>query len=135
MKRAVASAAALLQTYCSSDARMRCDIVNGTENNMFHKIMEDSGIPLLLCLVCLYYVFRLWAFKDTSALRPKDAPPLKDKDGYCREAGILLLLFFGFSLLMAVLLLFNALYAVMEIFFGTVLVFLLWKRMENKYTR
>lgn len=96
-------------------------------------ILEQSGIPLLLFVICMYYAWRLLALKDVESIRGKGKPPLKDPDHYAMGAGKLIV-FFGLStLVMAVLVLVNVQIALAQIIICTLIMGVLWKRMNDRY--
>ena len=96
-------------------------------------IMEQSGIPLLLFVICMYYAWRLLALKDVDSIRGKGKPPVKDPEKYAAGAGKLII-FFGLStLLMAGLVLVNVQLALAEIVICTLILGVLWKRMNDRY--
>lgn len=96
-------------------------------------IIEQAGIPLLLFVVCIYYGIRLIISQDPSLIRSKDKEPVKDEKSYARESGKLLLFFAGATLIMAVLIFVNLYVALGEIVACTLILGVLWKRMNNKY--
>ena len=87
-------------------------------------IIEQAGIPLLLLVICVYYAIRLIVLHDSQAIRGKNKPPVKDEEAYCKAGGKLLL-FFGAATFVYV--------AVAEIIICTVILGILWKRMEDQY--
>ena len=91
-------------------------------------IIEQAGIPLLLLVICVYYAIRLIVLHDSQAIRGKHKPPVKDEEAYCKAGGKLLL-FFGAATLVFV----NVYVAVAEIIICTVILGILWKRMEDQY--
>ncbi|MCH5256224.1 MAG: hypothetical protein J1D87_02980 [Lachnospiraceae bacterium] len=96
-------------------------------------IIEQAGIPLLLFVICMYYGIRLLVSQDASLIRSKDKEPLKDEKAYAKESGKLLLFFAGATLIMAVLIFVNLYVALGEIVICTIIMGILWKRMNNKY--
>ena len=96
-------------------------------------ILEQSGIPLLLFVICMYYAWRLLALKDVESIRGKNKPPVKDPENYAKGAGKLIV-FFGLSTLaMAVLVLFSVQIAFVQIVICTLILGVLWKRMNDRY--
>lgn len=95
--------------------------------------IEMAGIPLLLFVICMYYGLRLFIFQDISLIRGKDKGPVKDEKAYAREGGKLILLFGAATLLMMVLIFVNLYVAVGEIIVCTLILGVLWKRMNDKY--
>ena len=97
------------------------------------EMLSLAGIPILIFLICGYYGMRLLVLKDITAIRPKSKPPVSDEAGYVLEAGKLLL-FFGVSTLVMAILLFVSLYvAVIEICVCTLVLGILWKRMNDRF--
>ena len=96
-------------------------------------IIEQAGIPLLLFIICMYYGIRLLVSQDASLIRSKDKEPVKDEKTYARESGKLLLFFAAATLIMAVLIFVNLYVALGEIVICTIIMGILWKRMNNKY--
>ena len=84
-------------------------------------IIEQAGIPLLLLVICVYYAIRLIVLHD------------KDEEAYCKAGGKLLLFFGAATFLMAILVFVNVYVAVAEIVICTVILGILWKRMEDQY--
>ncbi|MCM1088215.1 MAG: hypothetical protein NC419_08665 [Muribaculaceae bacterium] len=95
--------------------------------------LEQAGIPLLLFVICMYYGLRLIIVQDISMIRSKDKEPVKDEKAYAREGGKLILFFGAGTFLMAVLIFVNVYAAVGEIIVCTLVMGVLWKRMNNKY--
>ena len=95
-------------------------------------IIEQAGIPLLLLVICVYYAIRLIVLHDSQAIRGKHKPPVKDEEAYCKAGGKLMLFFGAATFLMAILVL-NVYVAVAEIIICTVILGILWKRMEDQY--
>lgn len=95
--------------------------------------LEQAGIPLMLFVICMYYGMRLMILKDVSAIRGKNKDPLKDEEGYAKEGGKLILFFAAATLVMAVLVFINLYVAVAEIIVCTIILGILWKRMNEKY--
>ena len=100
---------------------------------MFGQIMELAGIPMLIGGVCLYFAYRVMYLQDTKAIRGKNKPEPKDKESYCRDAGRLLLFFAAGTFLMGVLETINQTAALGEIIIWTVITFVLWKKLDDKY--
>lgn len=96
-------------------------------------ILEQAGIPLLLFVICVYYGVRLLVLKDVEAIRGKNKEPLKNAEAYAIGAGKLLLFFAGATFLMAVLVFVNIYVAVAQIVVCTIILGVLWKRMNDKY--
>lgn len=97
------------------------------------KILELSGIPLLVFVVCVYYGIRLIIFQDMNLIRNKNKGYIRDEKGYSIEAGKLILFYGVATLAMAILLLFNVNIAVAEIIICTLVMGFLWKKMNKKY--
>ncbi len=97
------------------------------------EIFRLAGIPLLVFVVCVYYGVRLFIFRDISVVLSKTGPAVKDEKIYVKEAGKLLVLFSGATLLMTVLLFYSIYIAFAEICISIVIVGVLWKRLNDKY--
>ena len=95
-------------------------------------IIEQAGIPLLLLVICVYYAIRLIVLHDSQAIRGKHKPPVKDEEAYCKAGGNLMLFFGAATFLMAILVFVNV-YGSGEIIICTVILGILWKRMEDQY--
>lgn len=96
-------------------------------------ILEQAGIPLLLFALCVYYGMRLLILQDISAIRGKDQPPVRDEKAYAREGGKLMLFFAVATLVMAALMFVNVYVAVGQIIVCTIILGILWKRMNDRY--
>lgn len=95
--------------------------------------LEITGIPLLMFAVLVFYGVKVLIKKDISALRGKDRPPVKDEAMYAKKAGTLIL-FLAFAALVMAFLLFVNVYAALGMFIAaTLLMGILWRRMEDKY--
>lgn len=70
---------------------------------------------------------------DTGMIRGRNAGALKDEKAYAKAAGILLIYFAVANLVMGGLLFVNTYAAVAEIIFCTLLLGVLWVRMNRKY--
>ena len=99
----------------------------------FMDFIERAWMPLLIGLVALYFAFRVLVFQDMRMIRSKDKPEPRDKEGYCNAAGKLMILLGAGALLMAVLETISPIASLVEIVICTVAVFVLWKRMSDKY--
>ncbi len=104
-----------------------------TQKNI-SSILQQLAIPIMLTLLLIYYGVKLYFFHDTDAIRTKNSRPLKDKPGYAREAGILMLFFSVFSLLGTLLMAFYPLPGFGILLLTIALVFLQFRRLEEKYT-
>ena len=100
---------------------------------MFGQILGQSGIPLLIGGVCLYFAYRVMMLKDYKALRGKGKPEPKDVDGYCADAGKLLLFFAAVSFLMGVLETVSPMAALIQSVVWVLITFVLWKKVNDKY--
>lgn len=94
---------------------------------------EQAGIPLLLFVICMYYGLRLIIFQDIHLIRSKEKGPVKDEKAYARESGKLILFFGAATLVMVALIFVNVYIAVGEIIVCTLVMGVLWKRMNDKY--
>ncbi len=96
-------------------------------------ILEQVGIQLLIFVVCVYYGMRLLILHDVGSIRGKDKPPVKDEKAYAIASGKLILFFGAGTLGMAALTFVNIYVALAEIVLCTVIMAVLWKRMDKKY--
>ena len=96
-------------------------------------IIEQAGIPLLLLVLGVFYALRVFVLHDRQARGGKKKPPVKDEEAYCKAGGKLLLFFGAATFLMAILVFVNVYVAVAEIIICTVILGILWKRMEDQY--
>lgn len=97
------------------------------------EILRLAGIPLLVFMVCLYYAIRLIVLQDISIIRNMTKTAVRDEKAYIKEAGKLLVIFAGATLLMAILLFFSIYIAFAEICISVIIMGLLWKRLNDKY--
>lgn len=95
--------------------------------------LEIAGIPLLLFAVLVYYGVRLRVMKDVTIIRGKNKPPVKDAVMYVKRASALILFLAFAALIMAALLFVNAYLALGEFVAATLIMGILWHRMEQKY--
>ena len=95
--------------------------------------MEVAGIPVLVAVICLFYGIRTMVTGDTSMIRGKNAGALKDEKAYAKAAGKLLIFFAVANVVMGGLLMVNTLAAVAEIIACTLIMGVLWVRMNGKY--
>lgn len=95
--------------------------------------LEQAGIPLLIFVVCMYYGMRLLILRDVNSIRGKNKEPLKDEKAYAMEAGKLILFFGAATLVMGILIFVNLYVAVAEIVMCTLIMGILWKRMNDRY--
>ena len=102
-------------------------------NMTIDTILELAGIPLLVFAVCVYYGIRLMITQNAGLIRGRDKAPLKDEKNYAKEAGKLILFFGIATLIMGILILFNTYAAVGEIAVCTLIMGVLWKRMNDQY--
>ena len=100
---------------------------------MPENFLEIAGIPLLLFVILIYYGMRLWIMKDVSAIRGKNKPPVKNEEMYAKSAGQLMVFFAAATFVMMFLLFWNIYVAVAEIIICTVILGILWSRMNKKY--
>ena len=97
------------------------------------QFIEQSWFPLLIALVSYYFAYRLLVLKDTRVIRSKFKPEPKDKDGYCSAAGKLMIFFGTGAIVMAVVERFSAVAGLVVAIVCTLVLFVLWKRMSDKY--
>ena len=100
---------------------------------MFAQILEHSGVSVLIGLISLYFAYRVMVLKDVKGVLGKNKPEPKDKEGFCRDTGKLILIFAAGSFLMAVLELFNPTVALLQMAAWIVIIFVLWKKVNDKY--
>ena len=100
---------------------------------MLDQIFHYAGIPTLIGLVALYFAYRVMILGDIKSIRGKDKSEPKDKEGYCRDAGRLLIFFAIGTFLMGVLESINAIAALVQIIIWVSVLFVLWKKLEDKY--
>ena len=96
-------------------------------------LFEQSWFPIISGLVILYFAFRFLVLKNTGVVRSKTKPEPKDKEGYCRAGG-LILVFFGAGILLSGFIetrFPGASFIVIVI--CTLTTLFLWKRMNDKY--
>jgi 4-hydroxybenzoate polyprenyltransferase len=96
--------------------------------------LSQAMIPLLMVIILAYYAVRLLVLHDIDAIRGKDkSRKLKNEEMYAKEAGKLMLFLAVGSLVMAVLLYWNTVAAVVEVLIWIVIFGILWKKMDEKY--
>ena len=100
---------------------------------MFAQILEHSGVSVLIGLISLYFAYRVMVLKDVKGVLGKNKPEPKDKEGFRRDTGKLILFFAAGSFLMAVLELFNPTVALLQMAAWIVIIFVLWKKVNDKY--
>ncbi|MDY2698737.1 MAG: hypothetical protein ACI4E5_06710 [Suilimivivens sp.] len=98
------------------------------------KVLEMAGIPLMVFAVCTYYGIRLIVSRDIGPIQNKSKRIIKNEKEYALEAGRLILFYGAATLAMAILLLINVYVAVAEIVICTIIMGLLWKKMNKKYS-
>ena len=96
-------------------------------------ILEQAGIPLIMFVICLICGVRMIIMQEAGSIRGKNAGPLKDEKEYAKHGGVLLLVLAVSSLVMAVLMFINVYAAVVEFVVCTIVVSILWKKMNDKY--
>ncbi|MCI8485011.1 MAG: hypothetical protein HFH41_11850 [Lachnospiraceae bacterium] len=97
------------------------------------RILEQAGVPIVVFVFCMYFGIRLLVFQDIEAIRGKNKGVVRDQKGYAIAAGKLVL-FFGVAALGMAALIFVNLYAALgEIILSTIVLGVLWKRMNDKY--
>ena len=95
--------------------------------------MEQAGISILIGCVCFYFAYRVLVLKDIKAIRGRGKPEPKDKEGYCRDTGRLLVFFGIGSFIMGALEMVNPMAALIEMVTWLVILFVLWKKVHEKY--
>lgn len=101
---------------------------------MMEKILQEMGLPLLFTVLLLYYAVKLLVFEDVDSIRPKGRPPVKDKKGYGREAGIIVLAFAAISLLASLVMLIHPFLGISLILLSIILISIQFKHIEEKYS-
>lgn len=101
---------------------------------MIDKIMQEMGLPLLFTVLLLYYAVKLLVFQDIESIRPKGRPPIQDKKGYGRDAGILVLAFAAITLAASFCMLLHPFLGIALVFLGLLLTGLQFRRIEEKYS-
>jgi len=97
--------------------------------------LEQSWIPILMCVICFYYAWRLLVKKDISCIRTKQMKPIKRKfqDEYCIRAGHIFL-YYAFAVVLNIFLSFFQVYiALAEIILATIIMFYCWKKLKDSY--
>lgn len=101
---------------------------------MLERIGQEMGLPLLFTAILLYYAVKLLVFKDVESIRPKKGrPPVRDREAYSKEAGILILIFAGISLLSSILMIVHPLLGIGLIVLGTLVMAVRFRTLEEKY--
>ena len=100
---------------------------------MLGQIMEQAGISILVGCVCLYFAYRVVILKDIKAIRGKGKPDPEDKEGYCRDTGRLLVFFGIGSFIMGALEMVSPMAAMIQMVLWLVIMFVLWKKVHEKY--
>ena len=85
--------------------------------------LSTALIPLLMTVVLIYYSFRLLFLQDVDSIYGKNKKKPKDKEGFAKAAGKLMVFLAAASLGMAVIM-----YCIAFVIFG-----ILWKKMNKKY--
>ena len=100
---------------------------------MLGQIFEHSGVSILIGLISLYLAYRVMVQKDISSVIGKNKPEPKDKEGFCRDTGKLIIFFAVGSFLMAVVELLSPMAALIQMIVWVVITFVLWKKVNDKY--
>ena len=100
---------------------------------MLGQIFEHSGVSILIGLICLYLAYRVMGQKDITAVIGKNKPEPKDKEGFCRDTGKIIIFFAVGSFLMAVVELLSPMAALIQMIVWVVITFVLWKKVNDKY--
>jgi hypothetical protein len=98
-----------------------------------NEFLSAAGIPLLMVLVLGYYSMRLLVLHDVDAVRGKNQKKVKNPEQYAKEAGKLMMFLAAASLVMAGLICWNTMAAIVEIIICVIIFGLLWKKMDKKY--
>ncbi len=96
-------------------------------------ILNQAGIPLLLFAICMVYGIYLLIVQRADGIRGKNKGPLKDEKRYAMAGGGLILFFGIGTLVMTILLFVNVYAAVAEIISCTLIMGVLWKKVNEKY--
>ncbi|MBQ9027999.1 MAG: hypothetical protein IJ110_04450 [Lachnospiraceae bacterium] len=100
---------------------------------MLSQIFEHSGVSLLIGGIALYFAYVVMVKKDIRGVLGKNKPEPKDKEGFCRDTGKLILFFAAGSFLMAVLEMIDPTIALVQMAVWVVIIFVLWKKVNDKY--
>lgn len=95
--------------------------------------LSSALIPLLVTAGLIYYGIRLLVLHDVSSVRGKDKKKPKNEQMYASTAGKLMLFLAASSLVMAVIVYWNAVLALAEFGICVVIFAILWKNMDEKY--
>ncbi|MFQ9151428.1 MAG: hypothetical protein ACLR6B_07760 [Blautia sp.] len=95
--------------------------------------LSTALIPLLMTVVLIYYSFRLLFLQDVDSIYGKNKKKPKDKEGFAKAAGKLMVFLAAASLGMAVIMYWSVEIALVEICIAFVIFGILWKKM-NKNT-
>ena len=96
---------------------------------MLERLMQEMGLPLLFTAILLYYAIKLLVFSDVESIRP----PVRDRKAYSKEAGILIVIFAGISLLSSALMILHPLLGIGLIILGTLVMAMRFRALEEKY--
>lgn len=99
----------------------------------FTKFMETAGIPVLLCVVCAFFAFRVHLSKDVGMFVGKTAGPLKNEEAFRKGVEKNLIFFSIASLIMAVLVIFDPIMGFIEISGATIIVGIMWNDLTKRY--
>ena len=95
--------------------------------------LSTALIPLLMTVVLIYYSFRLLFLQDVDSIYGKNKKKPKDKEGFAKAAGKLMVFLAAASLGMAVIMYWGVEIALVEICIAFVIFGILWKKMNKKY--
>ena len=100
---------------------------------MLERLIQEMGLALLFTAILLYYAIKLLVFSDVESIRPKGRPPVRDRKAYSKEAGILIVIFAGISLLSSALMILHPLLGIGLIILGTLVMAMRFRALEEKY--
>lgn len=100
---------------------------------MLNDIITNCGLAIVVAVCSFLYALRLLVKKDATVLRQQNGKPLRDKEGYCRAMGALMLAFTVTTAVMAVLLMVNYTAALIEGIITMAAACVLWLRINRAF--
>ncbi len=100
---------------------------------MLQQVISQSIIPILIGVVFLFFAIRVLVFKDTWMMRGRNKPEPKDKEGFCKEAGMILLFSSVAAFAVAVLEVIDPFAGFTAIILWAIVMTSLWKKINDKY--
>ena len=107
--------------------------LGGNEFMTGESYLSTALIPLLMTVVLAYYSFRLLVLQDVDSIYGKNKKKPKDKEGFAKAAGKLMVFLTIASLGMAVIMYWSVDFALIELGVCFVIFGVLWKKMNEKY--